>query len=169
MTPASLGPAEMEEMTMTDTRTRRTARTLVPVLSGFALLGMALAGCSHTASGVAQDAHTDTQKVGAAANNAAAATDAAAQNAKQDTTRAVRNADAGVAVTPEVKTAIVRDPILNDPANLINVESANHVTHLTGHVTKASMKARATEDAQAALAKHNKSYRVSNELTVGGG
>ena len=47
--------------------------------------------------------------------------------------------------------------------------SSNHVTHLTGHVTQASMKQRATEDAQAALAKHNKSYRVSNELTVGGG
>lgn len=31
------------------------------------------------------------------------------------------------------------------------------------------MKQRATEDAQAALAKHNKSYRVSNELTVSGG
>lgn len=165
---------------MTDTRTRQTARTLVPVLSGFAFLGMALTGCAHTAEGVAQDAHDTTQKVGAVANNAAAtttaaakdaaaATAAAAHNAKKGTTRAVRNADASTAVTPEVKMAIVRDPILNNPANLINVDSANHVTHLTGHVIKASMKERATEDAQAALAKHNKSYRVSNELTVGGG
>ncbi len=153
---------------MMNTSHRLTGRTLVPVLSGFALLGMALAGCAHTASGVAQDAHTDTQKVGAAANNAAAATDAAAQSAKDSTTAAARNADAGLAVTPEVKTAIVRDPVLNNSANLINVESANHVTHLTGHVIKASMKQRATEDAQAALAKHDKSYRVSNELTVGG-
>ena len=153
---------------MTNASHRLTGRTLVPVLSGLAFLSMALAGCAHTAEGVSQDAHTDTQKVGAAANNAAAATAAGAKDVKDSTTAAARNADAGLAVTPEVKAAIVRDPILNDSANLINVESKDHVTHLTGHVTKASMKARATEDAQAALAKHDKSYRVSNELTVGG-
>jgi len=153
---------------MTNTLSPFRGRLLVPLLSGLALLSVVVTGCAHTANGVSQDAATDTQKVGQAAHNAAAATDAAAQNAGADATRAARNADAHAAVTPEVKTSFLRDPVLNNAANLINVESRDHITHLTGHVLTASMKQRATEDAQAALAKHNKSYRVSNELTVHG-
>lgn len=112
----------MTDLRRADKRIRSRVRAAFPYLPALALVGMALTGCSHTASGVAQDASADTQKVGAAA-----------QDAGKDVTRTARNADAGAAVTPEVKTAIIRDPVLNSSANLINVESKDHVTHLTGH------------------------------------
>ena len=144
------------------------------------VLMVGTAGCGHTMSGVKEDAATDTQKATSAANDAAAKTAAAATQAADKTTAAARqvgaavkavpeNAAAAATLTPLVKTAMIRDPVLNDARNVINVQSADGVTHLSGHVFSESMKPRATEDAEATLAKEHSAYRVSNELTVTGG
>ncbi len=134
------------------------AGALAPLFAGAAFLSLGLTGCSHTLNGAQQDVSTDAQK-----------TSAAAQQAGQDVSSAAHNADAAVAVTPEVKTAIIRDPVLNDPRNLVNVTSTNHQVHLRGHVMSADMKTRATEDAQTVLTKRHPNYTVVDELTVAGG
>ena len=132
------------------------SRMIVSHFAAVALLSIGLTGCSHTLSGAQQDVSTDAQKTGAAA-----------QQAGQDVSSAAHNVDAATAVTPEVKTAIIRDPVLNDSRNLVNVSSSNHEVHLTGHVQDASMKQRATEDAQAVLNKRHPNYKVVNDLTAG--
>ena len=142
-------------------------------------VGVALSGCGNTLSGAKQDAATDTQKTQQAASDAAASTKAAADQAAASTKAAADKAGAAVAkvpqdigaatvVTPEIKTAIVRDPILNDPSNLVNVDAKDHTVTLSGHVMKASMKQRAGEDAQAVLDKRHGDFTLKNNLTVGG-
>jgi len=131
-----------------------------------ALLAITLAGCGNTLSGAKQDAATDTQTARTATDQAAAKTAAAAHQVGTAVAKVPQDAAAATVVTPEVKTAIIRDPVLNDPRNVVNVASSDSVTHLTGHVATASMKQRATEDAQAVLSKHHGNYTVSNDLTV---
>ena len=141
-------------------------------------LGLALTGCGNTLSGAKQDAATDTQKTQQAADAAAQATkDAgaraaqagkdAAHKAGQAVEAVPANAEANTVVRPAVKTAIIRDYVLNNPANLIDVNANAHGITLSGHVATASMKDRAAEDANAVLQKHP-GYTLTNSLTVGG-
>ena len=141
-------------------------------------LGLALTGCGNTLNGAKQDATTDTQKTQQAAADAAQAASAAAQKAAQASKDAAHkagqaveavpaDAKANTVVRPAVKTAIIRDVILNNPANVIDVNANAHGITLSGHVADASMKQRATEDANAVLQKHP-GYTLTNDLTVGG-
>lgn len=131
-------------------------------------VGVALSGCGNTLSGAKQDAATDTQKTQQAASDAAASTKAAADKAGQAVAKVPQDVGAATVVTPEIKTAIVRDPILNDPSNLVNVDAHDHAVVLSGHVMKASMKQRAGEDAQSVLDKRHGDFTLKNNLTVGG-
>jgi len=142
-------------------------------------VGVALSGCGNTLSGAKQDAANDTQKTQEAAADAAQSTKNAADQAGKATKDAADKAGKAVAkvpqdigaatvVTPEVKTAILRDPILNDTSNHINVDAHDHAVVLRGHVMNASMKQRAAEDAQSVLDKRHGDFTLSNNLTVGG-
>ncbi len=133
-----------------------------------ALACLALTGCGNTLNGAKQDTANDAQKTAQAADQAAATTAAAAHKAGKAVAEVPHDVDAATVVTPEVKTAIIRDPVLNNPTNVINVNSHDHVTHLTGHVKDADSKQRATEDAQVVLTKRHPNYKVSNELTIAG-
>ena len=135
------------------------------LLSALAL-GLISAGCGNTLNGAKQDAATDTQKTQQAAADAAQTTKDAAAKAGQAVEKAPQNAEANTVVRPAVKTAIIRDPVLAQSTNLINVNAAPMAITLTGHVTDASMKQRATEDAQVALKKHP-GYTLTNDLVVG--
>ena len=144
-----------------------------------------LAGCGNTLSGAKQDAAQDSAKTQQAADQATEAAraqaqsaqikaDQVAQNAKasvQQAGQAVatvpQNAEANTVVRPAVKTVIIRDPVLTQSGNLIDVNAESQKITLTGHVTDASMKQRATEDAQVALKKHP-GYTLANDLTVAG-
>ena len=130
-------------------------------------LSLALAGCGNTLNGAKQDAATDTQKTQQAAADAAQTTKDAAHKAGQAVAAVPENAKANTVVRPAVKTAIIRDVILNNPANVIDVNADAHGITLSGHVADASMKQRATEDANAVLQKHP-GYTLTNDLTVGG-
>lgn len=130
-------------------------------------VGVALSGCSNTLTGAKQDAATDAQKTQQAADQAAQSTKDAADKAGKAVAKVPQDIGAATVVTPEVKTAIVRDPILNDPSNLINVNSQDHSVVLTGHVLKASMKQRATDDAQNVVDKRHGDFKVDNKLVVG--
>ena len=141
-------------------------------------LGAALTGCGNTLSGAKEDAANDTAKTQQAADQAAQSTKAAAdqagqtmktdaQKADQAVATVPQNAEANTVVRPAVKTAIIRDPVLAQSGNLIDVNAGPQKITLTGHVTDASMKQRATEDAQVALKKHP-GYTLVNDLTVAG-
>jgi osmotically-inducible protein OsmY len=121
---------------------------------------VSLAGCGNTLSGAKQDAANDTAKTQQAADQASQAVKTDAQKADQ--------AAAANAVRIPVKTAILRDPVLTaEKRNLIDVNGSDHTITLSGHVTDAKMKDRATGDAQVALTKHP-GYTLSNELVVAG-
>jgi len=126
-----------------------------------------LSGCGNTLSGAKQDAANDTAKTQQAADQAGQAVKTDAQQASQAAAALPQNAEANTVVRPAVKTAIIRDPVLTQSGNLIDVNAGPQKITLTGHVTSADMKQRATEDAQVALKKHP-GYTLVNDLTVAG-
>ena len=137
---------------------------LLIVVSALAA-ALTLSGCGNTLSGAKQDAANDTAKTQQAADQAGQAAQADAQKAGQAVANVPQNAEANAVRVP-VKTAILRDPVLTaDTGNLIDANGSDHTITLTGHVTSASMKQRAGEDAQVALTKHP-GYTLKNELIV---
>lgn len=126
-----------------------------------------LSGCGNTLSGAKQDTANDAAKTQQAADQAGQAVKTDAQKAGQAVATVPQNAEANTVVRPAVKTAIIRDPVLAQSSNLIDVNAGPQKITLTGHVTDASMKQRATEDAQVALKKHP-GYTLVNDLTVAG-
>ncbi|MGI4790772.1 MAG: hypothetical protein ACRYFS_18230 [Janthinobacterium lividum] len=133
----------------------------------------ALSGCGNALNGAKQDTADNTAAAHQAADQAGQAADQAGQAAKASAQRAGQALAVGPefaaanAVRVPVKAAILRDPVLTDTRNLIDVNAAPKKITLTGHVADASMKQRATEDANVALKKHP-GYTLSNELTVAG-
>lgn len=69
-------------------------------------------------------------------------------------------------ITPLVKQAIVRDKILNDADNQINVDTTQDVVYLKGHVQTAAMKARAGRIAVDVLVENEADNALKNELKV---
>lgn len=130
-------------------------KKLLMMGSVLALFGMGVIGCQNTAEGVKEDAANTGQAVSQGAENAGAA----AQDAAKDVS-------AAVSVTPKVKTAITADPELNDTRNRIDVDTADNVVHLKGHVTSNELKRKAGEIAQKVLNENNSTDKLSNELVV---
>jgi len=130
-------------------------KTLSLLGAAAVLFGIGLAGCQNTAEGAKEDTAQNTQAVQKAADKAADATQQAAQNTGE-----------ALGMTPKVKTAITSDSLLNDTRNTIDVDTANGVVHLKGHVVNNDMKKRATEVAEKAVKDANGTEKVSNELTV---
>ena len=119
------------------------------------IFSVVLTGCANTLNGAKEDADKNTQ----------AARDTATQ-AGQAIKAVPENIDANTVIRPAVKTAIIRDPVLNDKRNLIDVNAQGHTVTLTGHVADASMKPRAEEDAQAVLKSRHADFTVVDQLTV---
>jgi len=112
-------------------------------------------GCQNTAEGVAEDSQ-----------NAGKAIETGAKEAERATKDAAKDTSAALALTPKVKNAIIADTQLNDPRNQIDVDSADNVVHLKGHVTSTALKAKAGEIAQRTLKDANATDKLSNELEV---
>lgn len=113
-------------------------------------------GCDDTAAGAAEDTREISKSVGEGAERAA-----------ESTSEATRSAVAATVLTPEIKGAIVANPLLNDPANTINVESDDESVRLTGTVKTEEMKRTAGEIAQRILDEQHASQTLRNELSVG--
>lgn len=116
---------------------------------------LTLSGCGNTLSGAKQDTANDAAKTQQAADQAGKAVATLPEDA------------ASSAVTIPVKTAIIRDPVVADARNLVNVSGKDHVITLNGHVATADMKTRAAQDAQVVLKEHP-GYKLVNALTVAG-
>jgi osmotically-inducible protein OsmY len=134
-------------------------------------------GCTNTAEGVKQDtaqAADATQKAAEvaanetkkAADTVATETQKATDTAATETQKVAKDASAALALTPKVKTALISDEMLKDVRNRIDVDSADNVVHLKGHVISAEMKKRAGEVAQKVLTDANATDKLSNELEV---
>jgi len=122
-----------------------------------------------SASAVAEKAKDSATVVAAKAEDSTKAVVEKTRAAGEEIKRVPENAGAAVVITPEIKTAIIRDPVLDDSRNSIDVSSHDLAVHLTGHVLSDLMKRRAEEDAQAVLDKRHPDYKVVNELAVQSG
>jgi len=119
------------------------------------LLGLGAVGCQNTGEGMKQDAQQAGQAVSEGAREVA-----------KDTREAAGDIGAATTLTPDIKSALTADAQLNDPSNLINVDSTDEVVRLKGHVTSNELKRKAGEIAQGVLDKRNAKNTLSNELVV---
>ena len=117
--------------------------------------GFGLVGCQNTAEGMKEDAN----KNGAAVENSA-------QNAADKTKEATANAGDALTLTPKVKSAIVADAKLNDPKNLIDVDTKDGVVYLKGHVLTNDQKKLAGDIAAKTVTESGSKDKVMNQLTV---
>ena len=74
--------------------------------------------------------------------------------------------DANTVLRPAIKTAIIRDPVLNNPKNLVEVSIKDRTVVLSGHVAEAGMKLRAIEDAQVVIKNNHSDFQVVDNLQV---
>lgn len=129
--------------------------TKLLIISVLLTVGAALSGCTNALNGAKQDADKNTQAV---------------RETAQQTGQAIKavpeTIDANTVLRPAVKTAIIRDPILNDKRNVIDIGIEGRTVTLIGHVAEAAMKPRAIEDAQKVLKDNHSDFTVVDKLTV---
>lgn len=137
-------------------------------LCGLAALfgGAALTGCSNTADGVSKDAENAGTAVKEGADRVASATEKATEDAVNAGKKAGENVTGAVQVTPDVKAALLADSELNNTANKIDVDTADKVVHLKGHVMSNELKKKAGEIAEKTIKDAGGTDTVMNELVV---
>lgn len=120
-----------------------------------ALAVFALTGCDNTADGMKKDAQINGDKAGEAS-----------EDAKNKADEAGKDMGAALNLTPMIKSAIVADPSLNDPANQINVDSNDEAVTLKGHVKTEGLKKLAGDIAERAIKEKGAKQKVDNQLEV---
>jgi len=130
------------------------------------LLGLGAVGCQNTGEGIQKDAANVGQEVSQAAEKTGEAVSQAGREVSKDVKEATGDIGAATTLTPDIKNAITADAQLNDPSNLINVDSTDEVVHLKGHVTSNELKKKAGEIAQRVLNERKATNKLSNELVV---
>ncbi|MBX3095324.1 MAG: BON domain-containing protein [Fimbriimonadaceae bacterium] len=119
-------------------------------------------GCNDTAQGVVEDTQENTQAVKEGAEVAGQAIEEGAEEVAQATEGAVDAAK----LTPQIKTAFVADPFLNEDGNTIDVDTTKDAVYLKGHVMTAELKAKAEATAQKILDENKAPHKIINELEV---
>ena len=123
---------------------------------------VALAGCENTAEGVKKDADGAGQAESQAAENASEG----ASNIAESASNMGKEVGAATLLTPKVKMAIDADNKLNDPNNLIDVDSTDEMVYLKGHVRTAALKTLAGDVATKAMKEANAHQKLENNLVV---
>jgi osmotically-inducible protein OsmY len=118
-------------------------------------IGTGIGGCKNTAEGIKEDTSQNTESAKESGERLGSATE-----------KMGKNAGDALTLTPKIKKAITDDKMLNDTANLINVESGNNEVRLAGHVFTEEMKALAGEIAQKVIADAGSKNALINELKV---
>jgi len=150
-------------------KTNRAANSgKVGITLGLCLLGagFGLFGCAHTVEGLKEDTNKNAPVVENAAEKAVDATKRAAQTADEKLKSTTANTSDVANLTPKVKSAIVANSKLNDPKNLINVETKDGVVYLKGHVVSNDEKRLAGDIASKTVKEANSTDKVMNQLTV---
>jgi len=127
-------------------------RTLPLIVASMLIL---IGGCENTAEGVRKDAEINGQK-------AAEQTKDITKSAEE----AGKNLGAATTLTPAIKLAITADKRLNDPKNLIDVNSTEEKVTLTGHVTSEDLKSLAQELTMNVLKERKATQTLDNQLVV---
>jgi len=117
--------------------------------------GFGLFGCQNTAEGMKEDTSKNVP-----------AAEKAVENAAEKTKEATANTGDALTLTPKVKSAIVADPKLNDPKNVIDVGTKDGVVHLKGHVLNNDLKRLAGDIAAKTVKDSGSKDTVMNQLTV---
>lgn len=89
-----------------------------------------------------------------------------ANNAAETTKEKVNEGAAAISLTPDIKSAIVANPKLNEDGNLVDVDTTPQTVTLKGHVKTAEMKALAEDLAKTVMKKQNATQNLVNELEV---
>jgi len=119
------------------------------------VLSLLLIGCGNTAEGMKKDSDQNSEQ--AAVNT---------QNATEDAKVTGSNIGAATMLTPKIKLALSADTLLNDKANLIDVESTDSEVTLNGHVTSEKLKSLATDIAKKVMEENKATQPLNNLLTV---
>lgn len=136
------------------------------LVGALSLAFLIAAGCGNTADGVRKDAQINARAADEASHEAGKDMAAAAHDANKTLHGAGKNVAGALEITPSVKVAIAADEQLNDKRNKIDVDTADGVVHLKGHVVSAALKAKAGAIAQKALADIKATDKVENHLEV---
>lgn len=89
-----------------------------------------------------------------------------AKGAMEGLGKAVDTATAATVLTPRLKSAITADKDLNDPRNLINVDSNDTTVTLDGHVYSGILRTKAEEIVRAEMSKAGAKQKIVNNLDV---
>jgi len=146
--------------------TNRISRLTVAVGLCACCAGFGLVGCQNTVAGLKQDTDKNTPVIENAAEKAVDATKRAAVTADEKLKNATVNSTDAANLTPKVKSAIVADSKLNDPKNLINVDTKDGVVYLKGHVISNGEKKLAGDIAAKTIQNAGSKDTVMNQLTV---
>jgi len=128
--------------------------------------GFGLFGCQNTVEGLKEDTNKNGPVVENAAQKAVDATKRAAQTAVEKTKDATANSGEALNLTPKVKSAIVANSKLNDPKNVINVDTKDGIVYLKGHVTTNDEKRLAGDIAAKTVKEAGSTDKVMNQLNV---
>lgn len=128
-------------------------KPLIPLT--ICLGGLLAFGCENTAEGVKKDSEIGGQKAAESA-----------QNLSKGMNEAGKDIGAATMLTPKIKLAISAEKSLNDPANLIDVNSTDDKVTLEGHVTSEALKALAGDVAAKAIKDNGARQTLVNQLVI---
>lgn len=131
---------------------KKTTLKLLPFLAAFALVGVW--GCDDTAAGMKEDTAENTE-----------AAREAGEEAVEETKEATEDV-AATTLTTRIKSAIVANPVLNDPGAVIDVESTGDYVALNGHVISQEQKDEAEQMAQQVLDETGATQELRNNLEI---
>lgn len=130
-----------------------------------ALMGLGLFGCNDTAAGMAEDTKENTEVVAEATKEAADEVAESAEKMAEDVGEATADA-AATTLTARIKSALVANPITNEPNAKINVESTADMVMLVGSVASQKQKDEAGEIAKEVLKEVGATQKFENKLEV---
>lgn len=119
-----------------------------------ALMSFGLFGCNDTAAGMAEDTKEN-----------AAVVEESAENMAEDVGEAAEDASAST-LTARIKSALIANPITNEPDAKINVESTADMVSLNGEVGSEKQKSEAEEIAKEILKEVGATQELKNNLEV---
>ena len=126
------------------------------ILSIFGIgIGIGIGGCKNTAEGIKEDTSQNAESAKESGERLGSATE-----------KMGKNAGDALTLTPRIKKAITDDKMLNNTANLIDVESGDNEVRLTGHVLTEKMKALAGKIAEKTITDAGSKNKLVNELKV---
>ncbi len=123
-------------------------------IAAIAIMSLGLFACNDTAAGMAEDTKENAEVVEKKSEEMAEDVGEAAENAVAST------------LSTRIKAALVANPITNDPAVSINVNSTADVVTLEGHVATEKQKSEAAEIANQILKETDAKQKLDNKLEV---